>query len=80
MKMMSNTSITSTIGVTLMSEVTFAASFRFAKDMEFSLLHTLAQTDPPNLLVERRASPPDWTGETPVHPFSNSWVPTLCLS
>jgi hypothetical protein len=29
-----------------MSEVTFAASFRFANDMEFSLLRTLAVADP----------------------------------
>src|SRR6266851_8922786 len=35
MKMISSTSITSTIGVTLMSEVTLAASFRFANAMEF---------------------------------------------
>jgi hypothetical protein len=42
MKMISSTSITSTIGVTLMSELTFAPSFRFANAMEFSLLLTRA--------------------------------------
>src|SRR5437899_9049193 len=45
MKMMRSTNITSTIGVTLMSEVTFAASFRFANDMEFCLLRMLAVAD-----------------------------------
>ena len=35
MKMISSTSITSTIGVTLMSELTLAPSFRFANAMEF---------------------------------------------
>jgi hypothetical protein len=33
MKIISNTSITSTIGVTLMSELTFEPSFRFANAM-----------------------------------------------
>jgi hypothetical protein len=40
--MMSSTSITSTIGVTLMSEVTLAASFRFANAIEFCLLRPTA--------------------------------------
>src|SRR5438270_5465262 len=35
MKMISNTSITSTIGVTLMSELTFAPSFRTFNAIEF---------------------------------------------
>jgi hypothetical protein len=35
MKMISNTSITSTMGVTLMSELTLAPSFRFANAIEF---------------------------------------------
>src|SRR6266481_3907916 len=78
MKMMSSTSITSTIGVTLMSEVTFAASFRFANDMEFCLLRMCLTRPTPKLLVECRASPPGWTGETPVPPsLSNSWVQPL---
>src|ERR1700678_2760749 len=42
MKIISSTSITSTIGVTLISEVTLAASFRFANDIEFCLLRALA--------------------------------------
>ena len=36
MKMMSNTYITSTIGVTLMSELTFLPSSRFAKAIVFA--------------------------------------------
>src|ERR1700691_5587610 len=43
MKMIRSTSITSTMGVTLISEVTLAASFRFANDIEFCLLRALAQ-------------------------------------
>src|SRR5271163_148245 len=39
MKMINSTSITSTIGVTLMSELTLAASFLFANAMKFYLLH-----------------------------------------
>jgi hypothetical protein len=42
MKMMSSTSITSTIGVTLMSELTLDPSSRFANAMEFCLLRVLA--------------------------------------
>ncbi len=38
MKMISNTSITSTMGVTLMFEFTFAPSLRFANAIEFNLL------------------------------------------
>ena len=37
MKMISRTSITSTMGVTLMSELTFAPSFRFANAITRSL-------------------------------------------
>jgi hypothetical protein len=40
--MISSTSITSTIGVTLMSELTLAPSFRFDNDIEFRLLPALA--------------------------------------
>jgi hypothetical protein len=38
MKMISNTSITSTMGVTLMLELTFCPSFRFANDISSHLL------------------------------------------
>src|SRR5258708_35920843 len=37
MKMISNTNITSTIGVTLMSELTLAPSFRLANAIDFSV-------------------------------------------
>ncbi|MGC1787081.1 MAG: hypothetical protein WA718_10115, partial [Terriglobales bacterium] len=47
---------TSTIGVTLMSELTFAPSFRFANAIEFCLLRALALAL--SLPVKRRASPP----------------------
>src|SRR6202453_4579063 len=46
MKMISSTSITSTMGVTLISEVTLAASFRFANAIEFCLLRWACP--PPN--------------------------------
>jgi hypothetical protein len=39
MKMISKTNITSTIGVTLMSEFTFAPSFRFDNDIASPKLH-----------------------------------------
>ena len=59
MKMISSTSITSTIGVTLMSELTFAPSFRFANAMEFRLLPCPYLATPPEICYrECRASPP----------------------
>jgi hypothetical protein len=47
--MISSTNITSTIGVTLMSEVTFAASFRFANAIEFCLLRATYLAPQPTL-------------------------------
>src|SRR3984893_2033945 len=79
MKMMSSTSITSTIGVTLMSEVTFAASFRFANDMEFRLLRALAVADA-KLAGGVPDVPARLDGRTPVPPsLSNSWVQPSAL-
>ena len=42
MKMISSTNITSTIGVTLMSELTLAPSFRLANDIDFSVMPPVA--------------------------------------
>jgi hypothetical protein len=65
MKMISRTSITSTMGVTLMSEVTFAPSFRFAKDIYLLLLrhhisaaNTRPKSTPPEVRKARRWKPP----------------------
>ena len=55
MKMISNTSITSTIGVTLMSELTFAPSFRFVNAIEIPF--RCCRCDQPVVLVWRSRRP-----------------------
>src|ERR1700677_229061 len=57
MKMISSTSITSTMGVTLISEVTLAASFRFANAIEFCLLRWACPTPNRNDNYEEDLAP-----------------------
>src|ERR1022692_3067741 len=71
MKIISSTSITSTIGVTLMSELTLAPSFRFANAMEFSLLPSLPLPRSQTCLMEGAVCPA-------LH-VSNSWVQIAAL-
>src|SRR5271157_3914546 len=73
MKMISSTSITSTIGVTLMSELTFAPSFRFANAIEFCLLPARALPSNQNLPAGAPGVParPDEPSARPS--IGNSW-------
>src|SRR5260370_29062587 len=80
MKMISSTSITSTIGVTLMSEVTLAASFRFANAMEFVSCVRLPQRGDHLMLL---LLPKICSGESQPRPpslhRSTSWVQTAAF-
>jgi hypothetical protein len=68
MKMMSSTSITSTMGVTLMSELTLDPSSRFAIPIKFCLLRVLA--------LGRRTAAMRESGRRPEsrRRFSNSFL------
>src|SRR5260370_8224020 len=80
MKMISSTSITSTIGVTLMSEVTLAASFRFANAMEFVSCVRLPQRgDHLMLLLLPKICSVESQARRPSLHRSNSWVQTAAL-
>src|SRR5260370_853956 len=80
MKMISSTSNTSTIGVTLMSEVTLAASFRFANAMEFVSCVRLPQRgDHLMLLLLPKICSVESQARRPSLHRSNSWVRTAAL-